>query len=772
MPPAMFISDEDRERKRRNQQMQRELLEGQLAANSAERKKETTRARAEMRSERKALGLDADDATDILDARARRARRGNAPDGAAPRRRRRDAENEAPRRRERDKGPSVLRVSASSPFAEDDGSDDGGPEPAPPPRERRARAPRRRRDDGERRRHCDDDGDDERPAAPRIATYDDDDNGGPALPRLALGRRGRDDGERHRRRDDDSDDERPAPPRVATYDDDDDGAAIPGLGRGRNADDETPPRRPRRGAKPRRPRRDDDDKRRPRRRGRDDLSSLAQASFSDARDDLFDERPRRRRRRDDAAPRHRRPRRQDPDASEDDGTPPAPRVATYAADTPPETARWSDAGSERTAATPTPRRSTKKATSNGVYPYFGGGGDGAASGGKGARASHNKSMWALAELQGDTLDQREARRAKEADFRRLLDEQRRRDQRRREKEAAEAKKLDERDAAEMLAKQRTHHAETVKRSRARPAPPRVTFPADKGAKPITPRSPVDDAAPPPDERDAGATFHGRSLPRTRGGPKVATPPDDLEDSGGLEAGPAIPGLSCGAARARSRREPAAAPAADLEGMYREMLREQRLLRERVEELARSGREDARARRRDRRDREVSEPESARPSTYGSVAAPAPRRASRRAGTAPDDHESEYAGARARRASDRRRPAPPSPREPTATKWGGKTGTAKDPWEVRKKKPKGNSFFHEKTVPRKPRPRALKPPPLPSDARQTDAPRRIRLRRAPPPPPPARDDDGRQSPAAPPSGARYSRSPSSQMPFASPSPPRW
>ena len=755
----MFISDEDRERKRRNQQMQRELLESQLAANSAELKKETTRARAEMRSERKALGLDADDATDILDARARRARRGNAPDGAAPRRRGRgrDAENEAPRRRERDKGPSVLRVSASSPFAEDDGSDDAGFEPAPLPRERRARA-RHRRDDGERRRHRD----------------DDDDNGGPALPRLALGRHGRDDGERRRRRDDDSDDERPAPPRVATYDDDDDGAAIPGLGRGRNADDETPLRR---GAKPRRPRRDDDDERRTRRRGRDDLSSLAQASFSDARDDLFDERPRRHRGRDDAAPRHRRPRRQDPDASEDDGTPPAPRVATYAADTPPETARWSDAGSERTAATPTPRRSTKKADSNGVYPYFGGGGEGA-SGGKGARASHNKSMRALAELQGDTLDQREARRAKEADFRRLLDEQRRRDQRRREKEAAEAKKLDERDAAEMLAKQRTYHAETVKRSRARPAPPRVTFPADKGAKPITPRSPVDDAAPPPDERDAGTTFHGRSLPRTRGGPKAATPPDNLEDSGGLEAGPAIPGLGRGAARrptpprARSRREPAAEPAADRESRYREMLREQRLLRERVEELARSGREDARARRRDCRDREVSEPKSARPSTYGSVAPPAPRRASRRAGTAPDDHESEYPGARARRASDRRRPAPPSPREPTATKWGGKTGTAKDPWEVRKKKPKGNSFFHEKTVPRKPRPRALKPPPLPSDARQTDAPRRIRRRRAPPPPPPARDDDGRRSPAAPPSGARYSRSPSSQMPFASPSPPRW
>ena len=56
-------------------------------------------------------------------------------------------------------------------------------------------------------------------------------------------------------------------------------------------------------------------------------------------------------------------------------------------------------------------------------------------------------MRALAELQGDSHEQREARRKKEADFRRLLDEQRRRDERRKKKEADEKRKLDEKDAA-------------------------------------------------------------------------------------------------------------------------------------------------------------------------------------------------------------------------------------------------------------------------------------------------------------------------------------
>ena len=73
-------------------------------------------------------------------------------------------------------------------------------------------------------------------------------------------------------------------------------------------------------------------------------------------------------------------------------------------------------------------------------------------------------MRALAELQGDSHEQREARRKKEADFRRLLDEQRRRDERRKKKEADEKRKLDEKDAAELLAAQRKYHAETVKKS--------------------------------------------------------------------------------------------------------------------------------------------------------------------------------------------------------------------------------------------------------------------------------------------------------------------
>ena len=46
-------------------------------------------------------------------------------------------------------------------------------------------------------------------------------------------------------------------------------------------------------------------------------------------------------------------------------------------------------------------------------------------------------------------------------------------------------------------------------------------------------------------------------------------------------------------------------------MYREMLREQRMLRERVEELARTSREEVRLKRRDRR---RPTPDSARPST--------------------------------------------------------------------------------------------------------------------------------------------------------------
>ena len=84
-------------------------------------------------------------------------------------------------------------------------------------------------------------------------------------------------------------------------------------------------------------------------------------------------------------------------------------------------------------------------------------------------------MRALAELQGDSHEQREARRKKEADFRRLLDEQRRRDERRKKKEADEKRKLDEKDAAELLAAQRKYHAETVKKSGVR----RVSLPDEK-----------------------------------------------------------------------------------------------------------------------------------------------------------------------------------------------------------------------------------------------------------------------------------------------------
>ena len=145
-------------------------------------------------------------------------------------------------------------------------------------------------------------------------------------------------------------------------------------------------------------------------------------------------------------------------------------------------------------------------------------------------------MRALAELQGDSQDQREARRKKEADFRRLLDEQRRRDERRKKKEADEKRKLDEKDAAELLAAQRKYHAETVKKSGVR----RVQLPDEKPAD--------DEPGPPPAEPDdeKEATFRDRDkLPRTRGAPKpwtrgaprAATPHDELEDSGGLE--PAI-----------------------------------------------------------------------------------------------------------------------------------------------------------------------------------------------------------------------------------------
>ena len=52
MPPAMFISDADRQRKRDAQQKQRAFLEEQLADRRTERSAETRRERQRMRSER------------------------------------------------------------------------------------------------------------------------------------------------------------------------------------------------------------------------------------------------------------------------------------------------------------------------------------------------------------------------------------------------------------------------------------------------------------------------------------------------------------------------------------------------------------------------------------------------------------------------------------------------------------------------------------------------------------------------------------------------
>ena len=198
-------------------------------------------------------------------------------------------------------------------------------------------------------------------------------------------------------------------------------------------------------------------------------------------------------------------------------------------------------------------------------------------------------MRALAELQGDSQDQREARRKKEADFRRLPDEQRRRDERRKKKEADEKRKLDEKDAAELLAAQRKYHAETVKKSGVR----RVQLPQDE--KPEDDAEPGPPPAEPDDEKEA--TFRDRDkLPRTRGAPKPwtrgaprAASDGELEDSGGLE--PAIPGIGRGSRGSRpstydnysdDNRQPTPPrkrsthdSTADLEGMYREMLREQR-----------------------------------------------------------------------------------------------------------------------------------------------------------------------------------------------------
>ena len=280
-------------------------------------------------------------------------------------------------------------------------------------------------------------------------------------------------------------------------------------------------------------------------------------------------------------------------------------------------------------------------------------------------------MRALAELQGDSHEQREARRKKEADFRRLLDEQRRRDERRKKKEADEKRKLDEKDAAELLAAQRKYHAETVKKSGVR----RVSLPPDEKGEGADDAEPGPPPAEPEDEKEA--TFRDRDkLPRTRGAPKpwtrgaprAATPHDDLEDSGGLE--PAIPGIGRGSRGSRPstydhyddddepppRKRSTHDSTADLEGMYREMLREQRMLRERVEELARTSREEVRLKRRDRR---RPTPDSARPSTTGTVEPPPPkrhgpppdtwkpRRAGRRSGTAPDDHEFGPSAARPR-----------------------------------------------------------------------------------------------------------------------------
>ena len=116
--------------------------------------------------------------------------------------------------------------------------------------------------------------------------------------------------------------------------------------------------------------------------------------------------------------------------------------------------------------------------------------------------------------------------------------------------ADEKRKLDEKDAAELLAAQRKYHAETVKKSGVRRVSSRrmITGGADD-AEPGPP------PAEPEDEKEA--TFRDRDkLPRTRGAPKpwtmrallAAAPHDDLEDSGGLE--PAIPGIGRGSRGSR------------------------------------------------------------------------------------------------------------------------------------------------------------------------------------------------------------------------------
>ena len=346
-------------------------------------------------------------------------------------------------------------------------------------------------------------------------------------------------------------------------------------------------------------------------------------------------------------------------------------------------------------------------------------------------------MRALAELQGDSHEQREARRKKEADFRRLLDEQRRRDERRKKKEADEKRKLDEKDAAELLAAQRKYHAETVKKSGVR----RVSLPPDDKGEGADDAEPGPPPAEPEDEKEA--TFRDRDkLPRTRGAPKpwtrgaprAATPHDDLEDSGGLE--PAIPGIGRGSRGSRPstydnysdddepppRKRSTHDSTADLEGMYREMLREQRMLRERVEELARTSREEVRLKRRDRR---RPTPDSARPSTTGTVEPPPPkrhgpppdtwkpRRAGRRSGTAPDDHEfgpRRGVGRHAAAGAEWRHKG-----EPSRDEVGRHISPKKDPRVATAQRPPDVP-----TTPQAGAGRPLKPPPI-LEARQTDAP---------------------------------------------------
>ena len=238
---------------------------------------------------------------------------------------------------------------------------------------------------------------------------------------------------------------------------------------------------------------------------------------------------------------------------------------------------------------------------------------------------------------------------------------------------------------------------------------------------------------------------------------AAAPRDDLEDSGGLE--PAIPGIGRGSRGSRPstydhyndddepppRKRSTHDSTADLEGMYREMLREQRMLRERVEELARTSREEVRLKRRDRR---RPTPDSARPSTTGSVQPPPPkragpppdtwrpRRAGRRSGTAPDDHE--FGRGAAAGAARPRPTASGVIRESRPRRSGAAPSVQRRTLGVQEEEAQRAAFAHQPTIPRKPRPRALKPPPIPFEARQTDAPRRIRRRRGAPPPPPRFD----------------------------------